>query len=117
MRSRPFALLALISLFAACASQSNDSAPDVVVDQVRSEYAALMNVDAAYVDADARFASLQPSPDELDIVELIMSIEERFGIEISDAQLSEYAGSEELDAFAPELSIRSLAEIVHDLQD
>jgi acyl carrier protein len=63
---------------------------------------------------DAKFSSLKSAADELDVVELIMTLEEEFQIEITDAAIAQAVGSSALDVIASNLSAKSLAQVVAD---
>ena len=66
-----------------------------------------LDLDAREVDVDAPLSKQKKAADELDVVEIIMHVEEAFGIEIRDEEVGESSGE-----FGRDLSVKKLADIV-----
>ena len=66
-----------------------------------------LDLDVRDVDADLPLSKQKKAADELDVVEIIMNVEEAFGIEIKD---EEVGGS--LGEVSKDLSVKKLADIV-----
>lgn len=64
------------------------------------------------IDPDAPFSQLVPPPDELDVVELIMRVEERTGIEVTDEAMRQELGSADIGTIASFLTARGLARVL-----
>ena len=74
---------------------------------IRDIVAEVLSVPPGEVDVGAPLMKQKMPTDELDVVEIVMGIEERFGVEIPDADISGPDGEVRAD-----LSVRKLAEIV-----
>lgn len=58
-----------------------------IVEKVRAIAAEILGVKARDVDVDIPLAGQKAAADALDLVEIVMALEETFGIEIADADL------------------------------
>ena len=74
---------------------------------IRDIVAEVLGMPPGEVDVGAPLTKQKVPADELDAVEIVMGIEEKFGVEIPDADLSTPEGELRAD-----LSVRMLAEIV-----
>ncbi len=72
--------------------KSNQAVPHVSENAVRAAIAAVLKVDSSTIQMDKPFSDPSLKADELDLVEIVMELEERFGVEISDAALERSAG-------------------------
>jgi acyl carrier protein len=84
---------------AACASnteqpkgRSNQGTPDAAEKAVRAVISDLLKVDSSAIPMDKPISEPPLKADDLDLVEIVMELEERQGVEISDAALERYAG-------------------------
>ena len=75
--------------------------------RIRELAAEVLGVAPEEVDVAAPLSKQKVAADELDTVEIVMEIEETFGVEIADADISGPDGELRAD-----MSIRKLAEIV-----
>jgi acyl carrier protein len=91
-------------LIAILACGCGSGAPHPNVDRVRSEVAAILKRDASEIDVAKPLA--EQGIDELDLIEIIMSLEEAFHIEIPDNALSSDG------RFSKTLTVQKLAKIV-----
>ena len=57
-------------------------------DEIRAAISAQLNVPAENITPDTRFVE-DLKADSLDLVELVMDLEEKYGVEIPDEQLAE----------------------------
>jgi acyl carrier protein len=62
---------------------------------VRDVIAEIMKVDAAVIQMDKPISTPPLKADELHLIEIVMELEERHGVEISDAALDRYTGRKE----------------------
>ena len=74
---------------------------------IRDIVAEVLSVPPGEVDVSAPLMKQKMPTDELDVVEIVMGIEERFGVEIPDADISTPEGE-----LREDLSVKTLAEIV-----
>ena len=74
---------------------------------VRDAVAKVLGLEPGEVDVAAPLSKQKVPADELDTVEIVMEVEEAFGVEIPDADISGPDGGVRAD-----LSVRKLAEIV-----
>lgn len=74
---------------------------------MRTIVAKQLSVEASAIDVDAPLSKQKIAADELDAVEIIITVEETFGVEIRDEEVSTPDGHLEDD-----LSVRKLADIV-----
>jgi acyl carrier protein len=88
-------------------TQVVSSDPEQILSGIRNIVAKQLNLEASAVDVDAPLAKQKVAADELDVVEIIMGIEETFGIEIKDEEVSNPEGHLKND-----LSVRTLVDIV-----
>jgi acyl carrier protein len=117
------ALTITLSLFAGCDSKSRPqtSAPKTegagpsqtassdaghILSGVRGVAAEQLKLEPGAVDVDAPLSKQKVAADELDLVEIIMKVEERFRVEIRDEEVSNPAGQ------LKDLSVRRLTDIV-----
>jgi acyl carrier protein len=73
-------------------SSSTQAAPDATESAVRAVISELLKVDSAAIPMDLPISDPPLKADELDVVEIVMELEERLGIEVSDAAIERYAG-------------------------
>lgn len=78
-----------------------------ITNRIREIIALQLSLDSTAVDVNAPLTKQKVAADELDIVEIIMSIEEAFGIEIKDEEVSGTNGE-----LSETVSVKKLAEIV-----
>jgi acyl carrier protein len=74
---------------------------------IRDIAAEVLRVTPGEVDVSAPLMKQKMPTDELDVVEIVMGIEGRFGVEIPDADISTPEGE-----LREDLSVKTLAEIV-----
>lgn len=78
-----------------------------ILSGVRNIVAQKLNLDASAIDVDLHLSKQKVAADDLDVVEIIMSVEETFGIEIKDEEIRNPGGPLEYD-----VSVRKLADMV-----
>jgi len=76
-------------------------------DRIRELTAGVLGLAPAEVDVAAPLSKQKVAADELDTVEIVLEIEEAFGVEIADEEISGPNGE-----LLADLSVRKLAEIV-----
>jgi acyl carrier protein len=86
-------------------SVSNDH--EQILSGIGNIVAKQLSLESSAVDVDAPLSKQKVAADELDAVEIIMNVEETFGIEIKDEEVSNSEGHLEDD-----LSVRKLADLV-----
>ena len=119
------ALLAACSLLSGCGNKSHSPTSNPKADgdkqktqSVSSDYGQILSgvrdivakqlsLEASAVDVDVPLSKQKVAADELDVVEIIMNVEETFGIEIKDEEVSLPEGQLQDD-----LSVRKLVDIV-----
>jgi acyl carrier protein len=115
-------LLTLTCLAAAACTRPSDTTPPRASDssaanapadrqqlenRIRELAAKVLGVAPEEVDVGTPLSKQKVAADELDMVEIVMEVEDAFGVEIPDADIS---GTDE--KYLPDLSVRKLAEIV-----
>ena len=88
-------------------TQSVSSDDEQIFSGIRNIVAKQLGLDASAIDVDASLSKQKVAADELDVVEIIMNVEETFGIEIRDEEVSNPEGH-----LKDDLSVRKLADIV-----
>ena len=78
-----------------------------ILNGIRDIVAKQLSLDAGAVDVDAPLSKQKIAADELDVVEIVMNVEDMFGIEIKDEEFSNPEGH-----LKDNLSVRNLADIV-----
>lgn len=125
MKFVPLIALGLLLFLQACEGQPKetiDNSPQVakpivqssatiddgeIVNRIRHIVAKQLNLDAKEIDIDAPLSKQKIAADELDVVEIIMTVEESFNIEIKDEEI----GGSDIKELT-KLSVRQLAELV-----
>src|SRR5262245_47830042 len=100
--SRYYGFIVIVSLAVCSCSpnadfrrfSANRANPAEAEQVVRAVVANILNVDAADIKMDQAISSLEA--DELDLVEIVIELEERFGISISDSALDRILEQEEV---------------------
>src|SRR6478609_5957937 len=92
-------LVALVVAASGCGSRvepgsvaGRPSPPDEVDWTVRAVLADLLKADAAAIPMDRPISDPPLKADDLDLVEIVMEIEERLGVEIADTAIEQQAG-------------------------
>ena len=90
-------LAAVVALSAGCADRPDPATGNAVAGMdveavVRAAIGQQFRVDPAAIDMDRPLSDPPLKADELDLVELIMEIEDRLGVEISDAEVERVGG-------------------------
>lgn len=80
------------------------------VDEIRQIAAELLGVDRSKVNSETSLGEL--GADELDLVELVMHLEEHFGVSIPDESLQQAMGAGNFQQGAKNITISELASIV-----
>jgi acyl carrier protein len=86
--------------------------PDASERAVRAVISELLKVDSAGIPMDMPISDPPLKADDLDLVEIVLELEERLGIEIPDADLKRYAGK--LAESLVEITPNQLVAIVRD---
>jgi len=89
------------------AAQSVSSDYQRIVEGISSIVGKQLDLNASEIEVDVPLTKQKKPADELDVVEIVMSVEEAFKIEIKDEEVGEH-----LDDVSRTLSIRKLADIV-----
>jgi len=77
---------------------------------VREVVAKQLKIKPDLIDLNARFGEWPLEADDLDVVEILMEVEERLGVEIPDAELEKISGSVEVDRLSETISPRMLVQ-------
>lgn len=118
------ALMTTLSLLSGCANKSHSqpsnlkpegdkpirsvsSDDEQILSRIRNIVAKQLSLDASAIDVDVPLSKQKVAADELDVVEIIMNVEDAFGIEIKDEEVSNPEGR-----LNDDLSVRKLADIV-----
>lgn len=94
-------MLALVVLVGC--GRPGEVAPDEyqqIVERIREIVGNQLDLNAGQVDVDVPLSKQKKAADELDVVEIVMTVEEAFNIEIKDEEASK------------DLSVKKLADIV-----
>ena len=95
----------------------NTSPPKAKLDAaeklVRTVIAELLNVDASAIVMDKPISDSPMKADDLDLVEIVMELEERQGVEIKDAAIERHLGRK-FGAGSPRITPNQLAQIVRE---
>ena len=78
-----------------------------VLPVIRDIVAKILSIEPNAVDVNAPLSRQKIAADELDVVEIVMGVEEAFGVEIKDEEIADGKGEISVD-----LSVKKLAEIV-----
>lgn len=89
------------------ATRSVSTDDEQILSGIRNIVAKQLSLEASAVDVDVPLSKQKVAADELDIIEIIMNVEETFGIEIKDEEVSLPEGH-----LTDDLSVRKLADIV-----
>lgn len=110
-------LVWLLLLTAACSrdAQKDQPATEALPEsaEVRRIAAELLGVPEPQIDMDVPLSRHRPPLDDLDLVELVMEVEDRFQIAIPDDELEREAGTAKVTLLADRLTLGSVANIVH----
>ncbi len=87
--------------------QSASSDYQRIVEKIRGIVGKQLDLNVREVDVDVPLSKQKKAADELDVVEIIMNVEEAFGIEIKDEEVGE-----SLEEVSRDLSVKKLADIV-----
>jgi acyl carrier protein len=97
MRCAPLCLIAVVVSVSGCISNtepakgpSNQAAPDVAERTVRAVISDLLKVNSSAIPMDKPISDPPLKADDLDLVEIVMELEERNEVEISDAAVERY---------------------------
>jgi acyl carrier protein len=88
-------------------TQSGSPNDEQILSGVRNIVARQLSLDGSAIDVGAPLSKQKVAADELDVVEIIMSVEETFGIEIQDEEVSTPKGN-----LSDVVTVRRLADIV-----
>jgi acyl carrier protein len=89
------------------AAQSASSDYQRIVEKIRSIVGKQLGLNALGVEVDVPLSKQKKPADDLDIVEIVMTVEETFGIEIRDEEVGK-----SLEEVSRDLSVKKLADIV-----
>lgn len=99
MQCRRRAFVALAVIIGGCTSNTdspkvsnNEASPDAAEKVVRAVLAERLKTDASAIPMDKSISDPHLRADELDLVEIVMDLEERHGVEITDAAIEKYLG-------------------------
>jgi len=87
-------------------------APQPVPRLLRAAVGRSLAVDVNRLDPDASLATLKPDIDDLDVVELVLSLEEVFGVHIADEALVKVTGGTNGTIDGKRLTLRNLWQLV-----
>ena len=87
--------------------QSASSDYQRIVERISDIVGKQLDLNVHDVDVDVPLSKQKKAADELDIVEIVMNVEEAFGIEIKDEEVGE-----SLEEVGRDLTIKKLADIV-----
>jgi acyl carrier protein len=118
--TQPRFLVGLLVLVLGCTAntespkgQPGDVKLDAAEKMVRAVIAEQMKVDASAIRMDNSISDPPTKADDLDLVEIVMTLEERVGVEITDAAIERYLGGKMINA-PPRITPNQLARIVRE---
>ena len=88
-------------------TRSASSDYEQILSGIRNIVAKQLNLDASAIDVNVPLSKQKVAADELDVIEIIMSVEETFDIEIKDEEVSNPEGH-----LKDDLSVRKLVDLV-----
>jgi acyl carrier protein len=90
-------------------ARAQSSRPDnrQVVTEIRDIVAKVLSIEPEAVDVSAPLSKQKAAADELDVLEIVMGVEESFGVEIRDEEITGESGE-----ISEDLSVKKLADIV-----
>lgn len=91
---------------------ASSSAADPELDAVREVVAKHMQVPKSQLADDVPIGKMKPPLDDLDLVEIIMELEDRFKITISDAAMAEELGGPKVKVSSSPFTLKSFAKLV-----
>ena len=93
--------------------QTNQAGSDAAETLVRTVIAELLKVNASAIPMDKSISDAPVKADDLDLVEIVMELEDRHGVEISDAAIERYLGGK-FGVAPPRITPNQLAAIVRE---
>ncbi|HEX7176615.1 MAG TPA: hypothetical protein VF240_15225 [Pyrinomonadaceae bacterium] len=88
-------------------AQSASSDHQRIVEKISAIVAKQLDLEVREVDVNVPLSKQKKAADELDVVEIVMNVEDAFGIEIKDEEIGE-----SLEVVSRDLSVKKLADIV-----
>ncbi|MAT70782.1 MAG: hypothetical protein CMJ58_14805 [Planctomycetaceae bacterium] len=102
----------VVCLFIGCSSQETsdaDVSTQPLLRDIQTIVAQHLGKTATHVDPDLTFAAL--GADDLDLVEITMTVEDELGISIRDDSLIEAAGADDTQILSDYLTVRAFASV------
>jgi acyl carrier protein len=78
-----------------------------MLSEIRNIVAKQLSLEASAIDVDAPLSKQKVAADELDVIEIVMNVEETFGVEIKDEEIINPEGQ-----LKDDISVRKMVEIV-----
>jgi acyl carrier protein len=111
---RCLACILAVSVGLGCKSsdRQDSSQRAATVAKVRNIVAEVLGVAPADIPTAAPLSKLPKPPDDLDVVEIVLAMEEHFHVEIPDEAVVRAAGGESSSGLGGQLTVEKLADLV-----